>query len=112
MANINDPNRSMIDHALRGNTMGGGSGFNPIVENNYWSENWSQRPYAKADLGYSYYQPAYQFGWESRMRYTGHDWEDVQGNLMREWEARRGDSKSTWEEIKDAVKDAWDRVRN
>lgn len=112
MANINDPNRSVTDRALRGQTMGSAAPFDPIVENNYWSENWSSRPYAKADLGYSYYEPAYRFGWEARGRYTGHRWEDVEGNLMREWDARRAESGSTWDEIKDAVKDAWHRIKD
>ena len=110
MANINDPNQSPLDQATRGTIMGGAEHFDPVIENNFWSENWSSRPYAAADLGYSHYQPAYRFGWESRMRWQGHRWEDAEPHLMREWEAAHGESKSTWQEIKDAVRDAWDRL--
>lgn len=112
MANINDPNRSMTDRGLKGETMGSGSRFDPITENNYWSENWSSRPYARADLGYSHYEPAYRFGWESRQRYAGRKWDDVESNLSRDWDTHRGSSRSTWEEIKDAVKDAWHRIKD
>lgn len=112
MSNINDPGRSMSARALRGNTVGGASGLDPVLESEYWSENWSSRPYVRADLGYSYYEPAYRFGWESRVRYAGHRWEDVEGNLMKEWSAKQGDSRSTWDEVKAAVRDAWDRVRH
>lgn len=109
MANINDPNRSVTDRELSGQSR---TAFDPVTENNYWRENWSSRPYAKADLGYSYYEPAYRFGWESRQRHTGRKWEDVEGDLMREWDARRGTSKSTWQEIKEAVRDAWHRIKD
>jgi hypothetical protein len=110
MANISDPNQSPLDQATRGTIMGGPEQFNPVLEDNYWRENFSSRPYAHADLGYSHYQPAYRFGWESRMRWQGHRWEDAEPHLMREWEAARGESKSTWEQVKDAVRDAWDHV--
>ena len=110
MANINDPNVSRTAQAMRGSVMTGGEHFNPVRENNYWQENWSARPWAHADLGYSHYEPALRYGWESRLKWQGHQWEDAEPHLMKEWEAARGESKSTWQEVKDAVKDAWDRI--
>jgi hypothetical protein len=113
MANINDPNASLTDQALRGTIMGGAEPFDPIIEDNYWSENYSSRPYASSDLGYAHYQPAYRFGWEQRLKWQGHRWEDAEPQLMREWDAAHpgeGEHRSTWEQFKAAVRDAWDRV--
>jgi hypothetical protein len=111
MANRPDPNQSRVDVGLEGDTIFPRHVYDPVVENNYWTENWSARPYTSADLGYSYYEPAYRLGWESRMRYRGHRWEDVEGNIMREWESARSDDRDgAWEDVKHAVKDAWDRL--
>jgi hypothetical protein len=79
-------------------------------EDRYWRERYRERPYASADLGYSYYRVAYRYGWDSANRYQGRNWSEVEPELERGWEQARGGSKSTWDEIKAAVRDAWDRV--
>ena len=62
---------------------------NPTVEDAYWRENWSKRPYADQKLGYEHYQPAYRYGWESRMMHGEREWEQVEPDLEKSWIERR-----------------------
>ena len=80
------------------------------TEDVYWREQYASRPYAKADRGYDYYRPAYEYGVRSASRHRGGQWNDVESELERGWTETRGEAKSTWQEIKDAVRDAWDRA--
>jgi phage tail tape-measure protein len=83
---------------------------NPTVEDTYWRENYRTRPYAKADMGYETYQPAYRYGWESRSQYAGKSYDEVETDLERGWDNAKGTSKMAWGEAKEAVRDAWHRV--
>ena len=89
---------------------GAAEAVNPTVEDAYWRDNYKSRPYAKADMGYDAYRPAYQYGWESRSRYAGRKFDDVQGELAAGWDKARGTSKLAWNDAKAATKDAWHRV--
>ena len=82
------------------------------TERSWWRENYSSRPYARADQGFDFYEPGYRYGYESANRYRGRNWNDVEGDLRNGWDRyeHRGSSRSTWEQIKDSVKDAWDHV--
>lgn len=78
----------------------------------YWRENYGERPYSKADRAYEFYQPAYKYGHESAFFYGGRSWDkDVEDDLARGWEQARADSNCTWDEVKDAVRDAYERAR-
>jgi hypothetical protein len=83
---------------------------NPTVEDGYWKENYSSRPYARADQGYEVYQPAYRYGWESRSQYAGRKFDDVETDLERGWDKAKGTSKLAWNDAKLAARDAWHRV--
>lgn len=80
-------------------------------EDEYWRHNFGSRPYARADLAYEHYQPAYRYGYESAGRLGGSRWEEVESELRAGWEVDHADDdRSAWENVKDAVKDAWDRL--
>jgi hypothetical protein len=98
--------------AVAGGLAGKGAAekVNPTVEDGYWRENYRTRPYAKADLGYETYQPAYRYGWESRSTYAGKKYDEVESDLERGWDSAKGTSKMAWGEAKEAVRDAWHRV--
>ena len=87
---------------------GAAEAINPTVEDAYWRENYSTRPYASADRGYEYYQPAYRYGWESRAQHGDRQWDEVESDLQREWNATRP-TKMEWNEARSAVRDAWHR---
>jgi hypothetical protein len=82
------------------------------TEEPYWRSNWQARPYAKADLGYEYYQPGYRYGTESayRLRDRNWKWDEAEPELRSGWDKYEHRGQSTWENVKDAVKDAWHRV--
>ena len=78
----------------------------------YWRDNYGERPYVKADRAYEYYQPAYKYGHESVFFYGGRAWDnEVEDDLARGWEQARGDSNCAWDEVRDAVHDAYERGR-
>ena len=83
---------------------------NPTVEDAYWHENYSTRPYVVASKDYNYYQPAYRYGWESRGLNNGRTWDDVENELDTGWYSRRGTSTLEWNDAKPAARDAWNRV--
>ncbi|HEX8203046.1 MAG TPA: hypothetical protein VF590_21395, partial [Isosphaeraceae bacterium] len=68
------------------------------------------RPYVTAGTSYDEYRPAYQYGWESRGRYQGRSWDEVETDLGRDWHQSKGSSKLNWDQAKHATRDAWDRV--
>jgi hypothetical protein len=81
-------------------------------EDEYWRNNYGSRPYARADLAYEQYQPAYRYGYESAGRLGTSRWEEVESELQAGWEVdeQRGEHRGAWASVRDAVKDAWDRV--
>ena len=83
---------------------------NPTVEDAYWRENYSKRPYVTAGSSYDTYQPAYKYGWESRTRYADRKFDEVENDLARGWESAKGRSALTWDRAKEATRDAWHRV--
>ena len=89
---------------------------NPTAEDAFWRENYKTRPYAgTAETGSSYtyeedYRPAYRYGWESRSRYKGKQFEDVEPDLGRDWDRAKDRSRLSWDRAKEATRDAWHRV--
>ena len=112
---IGGPVGAVIGAAI-GAVSGGLSGkaaaesVNPTVEDSYWRDNYKTRSYAKKDASYDTYQPAYKYGWESRMMHGGKQWTDVESDLERNWSRSRGGSNLEWHEAKPAARDAWERL--
>ena len=84
--------------------------INPTVEDAYWRENYKTREYVDRALPYSYYEPAYRYGWESRARLGRKSYQDVENDLERGWDKAKGESKLRWNEAKNATRDAWHHV--
>jgi hypothetical protein len=83
---------------------------NPTIEDAYWRETYKTRPYVKTDYNYDVYQPAYRYGWESRTRYEGRRFDEVENDLERGWDKAKGTSRLAWNEARDATRDAWHRI--
>ncbi|MDB5174250.1 MAG: hypothetical protein JWN51_3023 [Phycisphaerales bacterium] len=86
-------------------------GVNPTAEHEYWQKTYASRPYVNPGSSYDEYAPAYQHGWESRQRFAGKQFDEVESDLGRDWERAKGKSRLKWEQAKQATRDAWDRVR-
>lgn len=84
--------------------------IDPTVEDAYWRENYSSRPYVREGSSYDDYGPAFSFGVAEYPRRAGRDFDDVEPELGSEWQARRGGSRLEWEDAKHATRDAWRRV--
>ncbi len=82
----------------------------PTVEDGYWRDNYSSRPYVDHTLAYDEYRPAYGYGVSAYQKYAGRKFEDVEGDLSRDWNHARGASSLEWDGAKSATRDAWNRV--
>lgn len=90
-----------------------GEAINPTLEEGYWRENFTNRPYFRPGKNYTDYQPAYRYGWESASRsdFAGKRFEDVETDLERGWDKARGTASTAWNESREATRDAWNRIR-
>jgi hypothetical protein len=84
--------------------------IDPTVEDEFWSGNYRDQPYAVEGADYETYKPAYRYGWEAFERYPGRRFDEVDSELQRGWDEHRGDSKLTWNQAREAARDAWHRV--
>jgi len=84
----------------------------PVIEDSYWRENHATRPYARKDVAFDDYRPAYRAGVESFNRNPGRSFDDIEPELSRDWNKARGSSSLEWEHARPAARDAWDRVSN
>ena len=81
----------------------------PAVEEAYWRDNYSTRPYV-AGGSYDDYGPAYRYGADAYSRYPDRSFDEVEPELGRGWTGARGSSSLEWERAKHASRDAWHRV--
>jgi hypothetical protein len=61
-------------------------------------------------MSYEQCAPAYQYGSQlvSNQRYSGRDWNAIEGDVRRDWETR---NPGTWDRMKNAVRYGWERVK-
>jgi len=83
--------------------------IDPTVEDAYWRDNYSSRPYASG-ASYDDFGPAYAYGVNSYAKHAGRDFDEVESDLSRDWDSARGRSSLTWDRAKHATRDAWNRV--
>ena len=112
--------------AIAGGLAGKGvaEAVNPTTEDAFWRENYKTRPYAgsataapgvtAADTGSSFtyeedYRPAYRYGWESRSRYKGKRFEDVESDLGRDWDRAKEATRDAWHRVERAIPGDADR---
>lgn len=98
--------------AVAGAVMGRNATVDPAVEDTYWRDNYSSRPYIASGASYDDYQPAYRHGMNSYAKYPNRSFDDIEPELGRDWSTARGNSSLDWENAKHASRDAWERVSN
>lgn len=87
-----------------------GMDIDPTLEDSYWRENFSSRPYVRSGSSWDDYRDAYRYGWESRLNRADGRFDDAAQDLERGWDKARSKSRLAWSEAKEAVRDAWHRV--
>lgn len=84
--------------------------IDPTVEEAYWRENYTSRPYVTKGSTFDDYGPAYRYGVDNYARYPGRTFDDLEPELGREWQRAKGRSNLTWDNAKFAARDSWQRV--
>src|SRR5688572_27815937 len=84
--------------------------IDPTMEEAYWRENYTSRPYVKSGSKFDDYGPAYRYGIDNYSKYPGRKFDEVESDLSREWQRAKGKSSLTWENAKHAARDSWQRV--
>lgn len=84
--------------------------IDPTVEEAYWRETYSSRPYVSRGASFDDYGPAYMYGVDNYARHQGRSFDEVEPELGREWQRAKGKSSLTWENARHATRDAWQRA--
>ncbi len=82
----------------------------PVVEEAYWRENFTSRPYISPSYTYGDYWPAFGLGVAAFNRYPGRPYDEIEPELSRDWPNARADSRLDWDRAKAATRDAWTRL--
>ena len=64
--------------------------IDPTVEDRYWKDNYSSRPYVTSGASYNDYGPAYRYGYETYPKYHGKTFDDVESDLSQRLGPRQG----------------------
>lgn len=84
--------------------------IDPSVEDVYWRDNLSRRPYYNDQYTYDVdYAPAYGYGYVTRPDYTQGNFDEHERKLAEKWDKVKGKSRLTWDQARYAVSDAWNR---
>jgi hypothetical protein len=73
---------------------------NPTVEEGYWRETYTSRPYVNREYTFDDYGPAYRYGWEARTRWADRQFDEVEPQLGRDWSELRGGSRLEWDDAR------------
>ena len=71
--------------------------INPTEENEYWSNEYRNRPYYRPGSDYEDYAPAYRHGYTAASQSPGKSWDEMETNLERDWDNSRGQSTMDWD---------------
>jgi hypothetical protein len=105
-----------IAGAIAGAIAGGLAGkgiaekIDPTVEDAYWREQYTKRPYYSKEHTFDDYGPAYSYGYEAYGKYPKKKFEDVEADLSRDWQRAKGKSRLAWEDAKGATRDSFQRM--
>jgi hypothetical protein len=83
------------------------------LDDQYWRQHYSSRPYTEMGASYEDYESAYQVGHEGYDRYPGKSFDEAEAELKHDYEvlsAQDGGTGFDWDKVKDAARDAWDQA--
>ena len=84
--------------------------IDPTVEEAYWRENYTSKPYIRSGSTFDDYGPAYMYGVENYGRFQGASFDEVESDLARDWQRAKGKSSLAWEDARHATRDSWQRL--
>ena len=83
---------------------------NPTEYNRHFEANYRNAPYYSTGRGWTDYEPAYKYGYDTYGQYRGQRFEDVEDKLERNWDSTKANSRLAWTEAKGAVRDGWHHI--
>jgi hypothetical protein len=86
--------------------------IDPTIEEAYWRDNYTDKPYVSEGATFDDYGPAYGYGVKSYGMYAGRSFDDVEPQLSNGWDSARNASTLDWGRASLASRDAWDRLSN
>lgn len=84
--------------------------IDPEVEEEYWRDHYSARPYVPVGSDYGDFAPAFSYGIVARINHPGRAFDEIEPELSAGWSEARGSSRLEWAEALPAARDAWNRV--
>ena len=84
--------------------------IDPTMEEAYWRENYTSKPYIRSGATFDDYGPAYMYGVENYGRFHGATFDEVESDLARDWQRAKGKSSLAWEDARHATRDSWQRL--
>ena len=84
--------------------------IDPTVEEAYWRETYTSRPYVTKGSTFDDYGPAYRYGVDAYSKYPKRSFDDIESDLDRDWQRAKGKSTLAWENAKHAARDSFQRV--
>lgn len=103
--------------AAIGGAIGGSAGesvardVNPTVEEQYWSDTYTTRPYVKSGSDFETYRPAYRHGINAYTKSQGKSFDDLEPSIRNDWGNARGTSTMEWDEARAPARDAFERLQ-
>ena len=79
-------------------------------EENYWRKQHAKQPYAKKDVPFERYAPAYRMGIEAAHKYPGKDFGDIEDDVALGYQRHRIGAALPWDHAKHAVHAAWAKL--
>lgn len=83
---------------------------NPTEYTRHFEKAYRAAPYYRAGAGWSDYEPAYKYGYDSYGRLRGRRFEDVESELEAGWTKAKHNSQLAWTDAKEAVRDGWHHI--
>jgi len=112
--NLKSPRPEDFDHDHNGDAVIAGPGprLLPSAEDEYWAMVHGNQPFARPDLRFDDYLPAYRTGYLGATRYARlqRSFDEVEPSLAAEYARTKGNSALVWEQARLPARAAWDRI--
>jgi hypothetical protein len=82
----------------------------PEKEVEYWREHHAKQPYAKKELPFEHYAPAYHTGAEAAEKYPGKSFEEIEDDVALDYQRNRIGAALPWDHARHAVHAAWAKL--
>jgi hypothetical protein len=79
-------------------------------EEEYWREHHGEQPYAKKELTFEHYAPAYRTGAEAVHKYPGKSFEEIEDDVALDYQRHRVGAALPWDHARHAVHAAWAKL--